>query len=437
MGETISIRKEPFYMSVYTYNSTSGTLERVAGGLLYADTPIGTVQSTFDTTAPTGWLLLQGQTLSRAEWTELFVWASARNLVGAGKPFGDGDGTTTFTLPDLRELVLVGAGQSSNDYDASTNPNGIHAHDVYVVGEFKDDQFQGHSHKTGNYYDGSGLGGYQRSSNPSANLVGEPVERNYGTPRYGSTTHGKQVGVNYIIKARQTAMPLDLAQSFNSLFVCSNAIDAAKTINLPTNFDKSANTIKVVFSNGHNCADSSTPMTLNGTVVCSNQKGTLAPLPIHEMTESNTTVYKCVGANTTLELYWNADYDGQGTAAFVVVGNPLVLSSSTYSIYANGYNEFEIYSSSEVKTNKVWIDGKPIYRRVSTVDHTISRDNWGKLIDDFGCDKIISVGVWISTTKYTRSCNMKIANNEIAIYNSYDAFVSGDLIVFEYTKTTD
>ena len=71
------------------------------------------------------------------------------------------------------------------------------------------------------------------------------------------------------------------------------------------------------------------------------------------------------------------------------------------------------------------------------MDHTISAGNWGKLIDDFGCDKIISVGVWISTGKYTRPCNMKIANTEIAIYSSYDPFVSGDLIVFEYTKTTD
>ena len=58
------------------------------------------------------------------------------------------------------------------------------------------------------------------------------------------------------------------------------------------------------------------------------------------MIEGGSTVYKVVDPNTILNVYYTADYDGNGTPAFVVVGNPLVLSSSTYSIYANGYNDF-------------------------------------------------------------------------------------------------
>lgn len=37
-------------------------------------------------------------------------------------------------------------------------------------------------------------------------------------------------------------------------------------------------------------------------------------------------------------------------------------------------NQPDIYSTTETKTNKVWIDGKPIYRKVITGD--LSQENW-------------------------------------------------------------
>lgn len=102
-------------------------------------------------------------------------------------------------LPDLRECVLVGVGQNTK--------NTIAAHDVYNVGQFKDDQLQGHNHRIGT--DGNG-GGYSLNPN-SGNQSGGSGYRNNtgiivsdgtnGTPRTGTTTHGKQTGVLFYVWA--------------------------------------------------------------------------------------------------------------------------------------------------------------------------------------------------------------------------------------------
>ena len=148
--------------------------------------PTGAVFPFAGITAPEGFLFCDGSAVSRITYSKL--------LGVIGETYGSGDGSTTFNLPDYRETVLVGAGQNEK--------LNIKEHDVYNIGEFKDDQMQGHKHSiqmflysqgqqgpAGNYFD-------YNSSNTS-NPINDGVN---GTPRTGSTTHGKQVGVNYIIK---------------------------------------------------------------------------------------------------------------------------------------------------------------------------------------------------------------------------------------------
>lgn len=148
--------------------------------------PSGSVFPFAGTTVPDGFLLCDGSEVSRVTYAKLFE--------VIGEIYGKGDGSTTFNLPNYCETVLVGAGASSNLK--------IKAHDIYEVGEFKDDQMQGHRHNVntflykqgtngpaGNYFDY----GLIESSNPINDSVN-------GTPRTGSTTHGKQIGINYIIK---------------------------------------------------------------------------------------------------------------------------------------------------------------------------------------------------------------------------------------------
>lgn len=134
-----------------------------------------------------------------------------------------------------------------------------------------------------------------------------------------------------------------------NLFTVSGSLGGTKSLTLSDGFINNgapeANLIvPLLFPNGHNDLGPSLYLEItvagvtNPIPVVSNQNGTLAPIPHHEMTEGGSTVYKVIDPNTILNVYYTADYDGSQNPAFVVVGNPLVLSSSTYSIYANGWN---------------------------------------------------------------------------------------------------
>jgi microcystin-dependent protein len=77
------------------------------------DSKLGTV-GTFGTgdlkltvlaSAPAGWLLCDGSAVSRATYGALYT-----ALGGSGSPYGQGDGSTTFNVPDYRGRSPVGKG---------------------------------------------------------------------------------------------------------------------------------------------------------------------------------------------------------------------------------------------------------------------------------------------------------------------------------------
>lgn len=169
--------------------------------------PTGTILNYGGTVAPEGFVLCIGQTALREDYAGLISWAIRNNVIGENKLFGEGDGSTTFVFPDLRETVLVGAGHNTTHiFDSTeTNPNtglaGTQNHDVYNVGEFKDDQLQDHSHTI---EAGAGTWSWARygiEHNESTNGRNGPlhplVDSNFRT---GSVTRGKRFGINYIIK---------------------------------------------------------------------------------------------------------------------------------------------------------------------------------------------------------------------------------------------
>lgn len=97
------------------------------------------------------------------------------------------------TLPDLRECVLVGAGQNTH--------NSITTHDVYNVGQFRDDQFQDHTHSvtvsdriSAIWPIAPGNAAYYSRNTESKTSSG-------ASGRARSTTHGKQTGVLYYVWA--------------------------------------------------------------------------------------------------------------------------------------------------------------------------------------------------------------------------------------------
>lgn len=90
---------------IYYADDTGETFLDYGTGWIHLGAQPGDIKATGRATAPEGWLICDGTTVSRTAYA--FLWNALRNG-GASSPYGDGNGTTTFTLPDLRGRVPVG-----------------------------------------------------------------------------------------------------------------------------------------------------------------------------------------------------------------------------------------------------------------------------------------------------------------------------------------
>lgn len=91
--------------------------------------PVGSMLQYGGNTNPTGWLICNGDPVSRTTYAALFAVLSTS--------YGTGDGSTTFNLPDLRGRVPVGKGTNAdvdvlgdNDGAALANRRVKHNHVV-------------------------------------------------------------------------------------------------------------------------------------------------------------------------------------------------------------------------------------------------------------------------------------------------------------------
>lgn len=191
--------------------------------------PAGTVILYAGTTLPSRYLLCDGRRVLKTDYPKLWnaiehTWALSTDTAAMKADY--------FRLPDLRECVAVGAGTSSSGYKNTTrvfdstepNPatgtNGAQAHDAYLLGTFKDDQLQNLSGTVkgafGSNKESSGLphfrgeGTFQVSAKiwaegTNGGSLWDVAEKDVifnasNVARTGTTTHGKQVGLYYIIK---------------------------------------------------------------------------------------------------------------------------------------------------------------------------------------------------------------------------------------------
>lgn len=167
-------------------------------------TPAGLISAFAGITPPSGWLLCDGSELLIADYPDLYACI--------GDLYGTASDADHFLLPDYREVVLRGAGQSANDYNATTNPNGIHTHNALALGEFQDDALQQNQASqfgsTNSTRDRTATGAF------GVTTLGDSASGGQGSgfqgvrltfdlsriARTSSTTHDKSIGVNYIIK---------------------------------------------------------------------------------------------------------------------------------------------------------------------------------------------------------------------------------------------
>jgi microcystin-dependent protein len=107
---------------------------------------VGDIKATGAMNAPSGWLLCAGQAVDRVVFRMLFD--------AIGTSYGQGDGTTTFNVPDLRERMPMGAsdavrlgergGAAQVALTANEMPN--HGHGVTDPGHAHGHWDGGHAH---------------------------------------------------------------------------------------------------------------------------------------------------------------------------------------------------------------------------------------------------------------------------------------------------
>jgi microcystin-dependent protein len=168
--------------------------------------PPGAVMAFAGTTAPPGWLLCDGSTVSRVTYAALFA------VIGVSH--GHGDLVNTFHLPDYQGRFLRGAdrGRGRDPEAASRGPMGPGGATGDRVGSIQDDELASHNHPWNDPVHYHTVGA-DNSGGWNWGNVGSVSDRHAGDlptggsrsnitiyPAGGSETRPVNASVNYIIK---------------------------------------------------------------------------------------------------------------------------------------------------------------------------------------------------------------------------------------------
>jgi len=140
-------------------------------------TPIGTVSAFAGASAPDKYLMCDGSTISRTTYSDLYA--------VLGDVYGNGDGSTTFEIPDLRGEFLRGL-DGGRGVDASR-----------TLGSAQSDLLKSHTHQVQNVFSGGGTGDEE-------NYVSNVTARRSTIDTLssgGAETRPRNIAMNYIIKA--------------------------------------------------------------------------------------------------------------------------------------------------------------------------------------------------------------------------------------------
>jgi microcystin-dependent protein len=269
-----------------TYKNDNGSLNLLAGGTVYADSPIGTILPFGGSTQPLGWLFCRGQAVSRTTYADLFA------VIGTS--FGAGDGSTTFNLPNFQGKVPAGYNSGDSNFNVIGKTGGEATHKLTIA------EMPSHAHdaKTSGGANMAILGDGNGNHNvpvSSATPSFAKVAYSYIQPIGGGSAHNNlqpYVTTNYIIRAEKISMPVDFATEVDNK-ISNNMIDSVTD-----------GSMKAVTSNAVNDALFRGVSDYDGSHPVVNEKLTTDILKSVEVTttEDNTVyyIYAGNGSNSTV-----------------------------------------------------------------------------------------------------------------------------------------
>ena len=385
----------------------------------YVDSKIGNLEHQvgvivgFPGNVPNGYLLCDGNRFDKNKYPELYEYLG------------------TDVLPDYRECVLVGAGQNTT--------NSIATHDVYTVGQFKDDQVQEHTHYVDLAY--SNWGGKSGNTNRIDSSQTSDISYTNKTPlkgisgaRAGTVTHGKQKGLNWAIKAAPiTISSSPIQYQEDDLLKLKQQPDWENAIQitasqLSTGYEAPSDGMIV----GAAYIDSPTGFKsffVNSVIV---GKLWRASGNDYDMLDVQCQVNK--GDIIRSESLLNGGC-AISFIPFKTVAVKLSSSTPTESISLE-----DSYSTTETKTNKIWIDGRTIYRQCITVNTTSSTASATEATINASTtypyiDQIISATQIDSANKRIINSNgARMVNSKILVYSGAYGIGVGHILILEYVK---
>ncbi len=150
--------------------------------------PTGAVMGFAMETVPSGWLACEGQAVSRTTYADLFATIS--------DDYGNGDGSTTFNLPDYRGYFLRGWDNTAgNDPDAASRTDRGDGTTGDNIGTKQQDELKRHSHTSyvWNSNQGTAVGGVRRGD-------GETQHGRTTSSTGGNEARPKNIYVMYCIR---------------------------------------------------------------------------------------------------------------------------------------------------------------------------------------------------------------------------------------------
>lgn len=169
-------------------------VNQTGGGSATGDTlPVGSIMPYPKATAPENWLICDGSAISRTDYSELF------NAIGT--TFGEGDGSTTFNLPNIKGRTIVGLDTDDTDFNTIGKTLGEKTHTLTVA------EMPEHNHKMP--IDSFVNSDSQTNVKSGGHVSYETQGQNYGTTSAGGSQPHNNIQpsfvATYIIKAKQSA----------------------------------------------------------------------------------------------------------------------------------------------------------------------------------------------------------------------------------------